>query len=133
MSLLDATNEAIAAAPHLTDPRYLGSLQALRMLAAKADQWQKIVDWAVEDLADQDGRKRPAVPQNDNVTLASYARLSEQLGLTPIGRKALDGVGGANGGKPASSDTDTPTEGGTSGKTGKLGLITPIGSTRGSA
>lgn len=131
MSLLEETDKAIAAAPHLLDPRYAGSLQALRMLAGKADQWHKIVEYAIEDIEGADGRRRPAVPQNDNTTLASYAKLSEQLGLTPIGRKTLDGVGGANGGAASpAGKTDGAEEAGTSGKTGKLGLITPISGPR---
>lgn len=126
MSLLDATDKAIAAAPHLQNDRFAGSIEALRMMAAKADAWQTIVEYAQQDLEGQDGRKRPAVPANDNVTLSSYARLAEQLGLTPIGRKALEGVGAANGGTPSAAGDDEPDEpkGGTRG--GKLGLITPL-------
>lgn len=123
MSLREATERAIAGAPHLTDARYAGSVEALLMLADKADQWHKIVEFARDDLEGQDGRKRPAVPANDNTTLGTYTRLAEQLGLTPIGRKSLDGVGAANGGAtPAGGTEDEPKEA----RRGKLALISSL-------
>jgi hypothetical protein len=85
--LVDATERAIRAAEHLTDMD-LGAVEALRALARKIDAWDQIVDWAIDDASERDGA-RPTVPQNDNVSISAYAKLSDQLGLTPIGRKAL--------------------------------------------
>jgi len=85
--LVDATESAIAAATHLT-PADDGAVEALRMLARKIDAWDTIVAWALEDVEDTDG-KRPAVPANDNVSIPSYLKYAESLGLTPAGRIKL--------------------------------------------
>ena len=85
--LVEATEAAIAAADHLTDADD-GAVEALRMLARKIDAWDVIVSWALEDVEDAEGR-RPAVPANDNVSIPSYLKYCEQLGLTPAGRVKL--------------------------------------------
>jgi len=86
-SLVEATEAAIKAADHLT-PADDGAVQALRLLARKIDAWDVIVSWALDDVADRDGG-RPVVPANDNVSIPSYLKYCEQLGLTPQGRVKL--------------------------------------------
>jgi hypothetical protein len=84
----DATESALEAAKHLTDVDE-GAVAALRALARKIDAWDEIVAWAEEDAAERkDGR--PKVPANDNVSIATYLKFCESLGLTPTGRKALE-------------------------------------------
>jgi hypothetical protein len=88
-TLVAATYKSLEAARHLDDDRFLGAKFALVALARKIDAWDVISKWAIEDLEAKGKGGRPTVPQNDNVSLASYAKLSEQLGLTPTGQKAL--------------------------------------------
>jgi len=109
--LLDATNEAIEKAAHLKDPVYAGSIEAIRSLARKIDAWDVIVQWALEDADERESR--PAVPQNDNVSLASYLKYADALGLTPDSQGAIPRKGAEpkkRGGKLASvSDIPRPT------------------------
>lgn len=86
MSLVEATEDAVKAATHLTDMD-AGAVQAMLALARKIDAWDQIVDWAMEDAARDE--KRPTVPQNDNVSLSAYLKYCDQLGLTPAGRNGL--------------------------------------------
>lgn len=111
--VLDATNAAIDAATHLKNaPQFAGVIEAARALARKIDAWDVIVEWALEDIEDVRGA-RPAVPQNDNVSLASYLKYMDMLGLTPSAQNAIPKEGGAakkRGGKLASvSDIPRPT------------------------
>lgn len=95
--LVEATEEAIAAASHLTDMDK-GAIEALRALARKIDAWDQIVEWALDDARDSEG-KRPSVPQNDNVSISAYLKYCDQLGLSPAGRKSLElDKGGESGG-----------------------------------
>lgn len=83
--LLDATNEAIKAAKHLT-PMDAGSVEAIRQLAVKIDVMDAYFDALAADAADRD--RRP--PSQDNVSIPTYLKYAEALGLTPSGRtKAL--------------------------------------------
>lgn len=84
-NIIEATERAIKAADHLTDMD-AGAVEALRLLARKIHAWDQIVAWAVEDAGDEG---RPKVPQNDNVSISAYAKICDQLGLTPAGRKSL--------------------------------------------
>lgn len=86
-NLVNATESAIKAASHLTAADD-GAVEALRMLARKIDAWDVIVSWAIDDVADREGG-RPLVPANDNVSIPSYLKFCEQLGLTPAGRIKL--------------------------------------------
>jgi len=99
MSLVDSTEASIKAAEHLTSMDD-GALDALRLLARKIDAWDVIVEWALDDAAEQEG-SRPKVPQNDNVSISAYFKACDQLGLTPIGRKSLALVKGASSAKSA--------------------------------
>lgn len=95
--LVDATEAAIKSATHLTDMD-AGALEALRALARKIDAWDQIVEWALDDAAGKDGQ-RPAVPANDNVSIPTYLKFCESLGLTPTGRTraAIESKGGDGG------------------------------------
>lgn len=88
MTLVEATESAITASTHLT-PSDAGAVQAMRELARKIDAWDVVVGFALEDIEGVKGA-RPAVPQNDNVSLSAYLKYCDQLGLTPAGRKTLD-------------------------------------------
>jgi hypothetical protein len=97
--VLDATEAAIKAATHLTDMD-AGAVEALRALAGKIDAWDLIVEYAMDDLAGEPKGARPKVPQNDNVSVPTYLKFCESLGLTPAGRSRLtekkpEGQGGS--------------------------------------
>ncbi len=81
-------------------------VEALRALADKIDQWDVIVRWAVEDAAATKAA-RPAVPQNDNVTLSAYLKGLHQFGLTPESRGSL-GKGVVSGGTVIQLPPDAP-------------------------
>ena len=87
VDLVAATEKAITAATHLSDMD-LGAVEALRALARKIEAWDVIVEFALDDVAGSNAR--PAVPQNDNVSISAYLKFCDQLGLTPAGRKAID-------------------------------------------
>lgn len=72
-----------------------GTVRAAQALADKIDAWDQIVEWAFEDMAEA-GSKRPAVPQNDNVSLPSFLKYCEALGLTPASRAALKKAAGGS-------------------------------------
>ena len=74
MSVLEATQSAVDAAKHLTDLD-AGAVAMLLRLAEAAD------------LIDDDGLN-PA-GKLDNVTIPTYLRYAESLGLTPAGRARL--------------------------------------------
>jgi hypothetical protein len=74
MTVADATEAAIEAATHLTDMDQ-GAVQMLLALAAAAD------------AIDANGLN-PA-GKLDNVTIPTYLRYCESLGLTPAGRAKL--------------------------------------------
>ena len=67
--------------------RHEGTVAAARALADKIDHWDQIVQWAVEDMEDS-GAHRPSVPQNDNVSLASFLKYMDALGLTVAADRA---------------------------------------------
>lgn len=94
----DALDKSIEAAIHLTELD-AAAVAGARALADKIDAWDVIVDWALDDLADNGGKGRPAVPQNDNVSLGSFLKYLDQLGLTPEARHVLEEKKGGSGGK----------------------------------
>lgn len=103
----DGLEEAVAAATHL-GPMDAAGVAAARALADKIDAWDVIVDWALEDAGD--AGDRPRVPQNDNVSLPSFLKYLESLGLTPAGRASA---------KPPAAKTKEDD----GGKLGKLHLL----------
>ena len=77
-SLLEATNKAIKAATHL-QPKDRGAVQALRMLARKIDTMEDFYQTLCDDYESRGLRP----PSQDNVSIPTYLRYSESLGLTP--------------------------------------------------
>ncbi len=95
--LLDATNAAIEAAAHLT-PMDDGALAAIRALAVKIDMADEYFAALADDA--QQNNRRP--PSQDNVSIPTYLKFCESLGLTPAGRaKAAIEEGGESGGSSA--------------------------------
>lgn len=85
-NIIESTERAIKAATHLTK-KDAGAVEALRLLARKIAAWDTIVEWAIEDAARDE--RRPVVPANDNVSIPTYLKFCESLGLTPAGRIKL--------------------------------------------
>jgi len=90
-----ALETSIAQAKHLSKLDD-AAVAAARALADKIDAWDVIVQFALADIAGVKGA-RPAVPQNDNVSLSAFLRYCEALGLTPMSRKALEAKTGGGG------------------------------------
>ena len=80
----DATESAIAAASHLT-PMDVGAVETLRTLARKIDTEDELRGLAL-DYAAELQQKPPSV---DNVSIPTYLKFCESLGLTPAGRLRL--------------------------------------------
>lgn len=91
----EATEESIAAAKHLK-PEDAGVVAALRALARKIDAQDDYFTALTEDAESRNGRP----PSMDNVSLPTYLKFSESLGLTPAGRERLtDKPAGAGNGR----------------------------------
>lgn len=79
-----ATRAALAAAQHLTDAD-AGAVEALLTVARKVDQdeerWALALQWA------EAMKVKP--PAQDNVSVPTYLKFCESLGLTPAGRVKL--------------------------------------------
>lgn len=99
-SLREALDRAVADSSHLS-VRDAAAIAAARALADKIDAWDVIVEWAKDDLAGNPRPgARPAVPQNDNVSLPSFLKYLEALQLVPpAAEKAKPGP--ASGASPA--------------------------------
>lgn len=93
--LLDATDAAIKAATHLT-PMDAGSVEAIRQLAVKID----VMDDYFDELAAQNAERNLKPPSQDNVSIPTYLKYAEALGLTPSGRTkaAIEAPKGAGAG-----------------------------------
>lgn len=91
-SVLEATEASIKAATHLT-LLDAGAVEVLRHLARTIDG---IGD--EDDDLDDDARKPKSL---DNVTIPTYLKACDALGLTPAGRVRLDEKKEASGGKLA--------------------------------
>lgn len=77
-----------------------GTIRAAQALADKIDAWDQIVEWAFEDQREAEA-SRCAVPANDNVSLASFLKYMNDLGLTPAARATATGKAtGKSGGAP---------------------------------
>lgn len=59
------------------------AVAAAKALARKIDVWDEVVEWAFEDAEAHEGRSRPKVPEHDNISLGSFLKYLEALGLTP--------------------------------------------------
>jgi len=80
----EATEVALAAATHLT-PVDGGAVQTLRVLARKIDTEAVLRDLALDYAEDHDQKPPPV----DNVSIPTYLKFCESLGLTPAGRARL--------------------------------------------
>ncbi|MGZ4530741.1 MAG: terminase small subunit [Mycobacteriaceae bacterium] len=79
--LVEATEQAIKAAKHLTDMD-AGAVEALRALALKID----MQDDYFQALAEHNEERKLRPPSQDNVSIPTYLKYAEALGLTPNGR-----------------------------------------------
>lgn len=79
LSVLDGLEAALSQADHL-GPAHAAHVAAARALARKIDAWDVIVEWAIEDAVD--AGSRPKVPANDNVSIASFLKYLDALGLS---------------------------------------------------
>lgn len=94
----NALDKALAAArkQDVVSDLDTGTIRAAQALADKIDAWDQIVEWAFEDAAES--QSRPAVPANDNVSLASFLKYMGALGLTPLARNARGKQAGSGAG-----------------------------------
>jgi hypothetical protein len=83
-SVEEATEASIRAATHLTTLDQ-GAVEALRTLARKIDTEADLRDLAL-GYAEEHKQKPPSV---DNVSVPTYLKYCESLGLTPAGRARL--------------------------------------------
>lgn len=89
-SIYEATVEALAAATHLTTTDK-GAIAALKYLARKIDTEDDLRDMVLE-RAGEDNVKPPPL---DNVSIPTYLKYCEALGLTPAARGAAASKGAA--------------------------------------
>lgn len=82
--VLAATETALAAADHLTDLD-AGAVETLRTLARKIDTEAELRELALDASREDGGRP----PQVDNVSIPTYLKFCDALGLTPAGRTKL--------------------------------------------
>lgn len=83
--LVDATNEALAAAGDAIADRDAGTVQAILDVAMKVD----MADRYFEDLADDAAVSGRRPPSQDNVSLPTYLKYADALGLTPAARARM--------------------------------------------
>lgn len=97
--LLNATNKAIRAATHL-GPMDAGTVAAIRSLAQRID----VGDVYFKALAEQAEERKLRPPSVDNVSIPTYLKYAESLGLSPVGRvrAAVDKAKGEVGSEPSS-------------------------------
>lgn len=92
--MVAATEKSLAAASHLTDSD-AGAVAVLRELAREIDVRDHLRELAL-DYANEHKAKPPGI---DNVTVPTYLKFCDALGLTPAGRERLkpsEGGGGGN-------------------------------------
>jgi len=87
--VVDATLKSVAAAGHLdADGKDAGAIAALLALARKIDDYDTVIGHIMEQIEmDPESNVRP--PASDNVSLPTYLKYCESLGLTPGGRGEL--------------------------------------------
>lgn len=91
--VLDALEGSVKAAAHLT-PADAAAVQAARALALKID----MADRYFEELADSHAERNLRPPSQDNVSIPTFLKYCESLGLTPAGRKVPAQADPAKGG-----------------------------------
>lgn len=88
-SVVDATNASVAAASHLdVDGKDAGAIAALLAVARKIDDLDTIID-AVMETIEREPESNVKMPPADNVSLPTYLKYCEALGLTPSSRGLL--------------------------------------------
>lgn len=92
------TERSIAAAGDILTDHDKGAVATLRFLARKIDTEAELRDLALK-AASEDGAKPPPV---DNVSIPTYLKFCESLGLTPAGRAKLAAAKKPEGGKSGS-------------------------------
>ncbi|VXB33218.1 terminase small subunit [Pseudoclavibacter sp. 8L] len=100
-AIYNATNKAIRAANHLK-PEHGAAVAALRFLAKKIDSEATLRDLVFERMKTADPEKDVKLPPIDNVSLPTFLRYLEALGLTPDWRP--DGT--AKGAAPKAAPVD---------------------------
>lgn len=78
-SVQDALERALRNARHLKAV-HAPAVAVMRSLAWKIDHWDRLAEIALEESRETGGR--PKVPQNDNVTAATFLKYCAALGLT---------------------------------------------------
>ena len=79
-SVSEALERSLRNAKHLR-ARDAAAAAAARALAWKIDNWETLAEAAIMEATENGGK--PKVPQNDNVSLASFLKYMDALGLTP--------------------------------------------------
>lgn len=101
-SLAEAVERSIASAAHLTSADD-AAVNALRTLAERIDTEselrQAMLGWANA----QDRQVR--TPKDDNVSIPTFLKYCESLGLTPAGREKVTKEGGGSGSSSPSGVT----------------------------
>jgi hypothetical protein len=92
-SVVAATEKSLAAARHLTDAD-AGAVEVLRQLAREID----VRDYLRELALDYAAEHKSKPPGIDNVTVPTYLKFCDSLGLTPAGRERLKPTEGGAGG-----------------------------------
>lgn len=82
--VLDALNDAVERAPHLGNLDK-PAVEAARALARKID----LTDEYFEALAEDAAERKLKPPAQDNVSIPTFLKYCESLGLTPAGRAKL--------------------------------------------
>jgi hypothetical protein len=85
MGVVEATEQSLAASLHLTEAD-AGAVAVLRELAKEIDSRDELRDLALR-YAGEHNQKPPGI---DNVTVPTYLKFCDALGLTPAGRKSLE-------------------------------------------
>ncbi|WP_104084238.1 hypothetical protein [Cryobacterium sp. Y11] len=100
-AVVEGTVVSVAAASHLDrEGKDAGAIAALLALAHKIDDYDTILDHILDQIeSDPESKVRP--PASDNVSLPTYLKYCESLGLTPGGRGEL-----VAGKKPAPAPKD---------------------------
>ena len=88
-AVVEGSTIAVAAAAHLDrNGKDAGAIAALLALAHKIDDYDTILDAILEQI-EQDPESKIRPPASDNVSLPTYLKYCESLGLTPGGRGDL--------------------------------------------
>jgi hypothetical protein len=98
-TVAEAVERSIAVAEHLTT-KDAAAVSALRALAERIDNESRLRE-ALLDWANSEGRQVQR-PKDDNVSIPTFLKYCESLGLTPAGRKSIGKKEG---------DSDSPSSG----------------------